>query len=178
MATNTPPNRQMLRRICTLSQIAGWAMIAMAVLGVAGTANAGLVAHMGTRGILSSSMDTVGAILTGLVVMGMAQFIRYVVEEDTEPRWLLRNGHIILCLFALSLLLSWCLHGWPQMWRMWEIFLTSSPEQMIPMGREIGIASATVILLLPPITRALCVLGIAAMLRTVLPILGESKTLA
>lgn len=177
METTTQPHRQTLRRICTLSQVAGWAMIAMGVLGVGGTAYAGLVAHIGTRGILFNSMDAVGDILTGLVVLGMAQFIRYVVEEDTEPRWLLRNGHIILCLLALSLFLSGSLHVWPQMWRMWEIFLTSSPKQMIPMGREIGVASTTVILLLPPITRALCVLGIAAMLRTVLPILGESKTL-
>lgn len=173
-------HRQMLRRICTLSQVAGWAMIAMGLLGVGVLAFEGrnIAGHVGMRGIFSESANVVNNILTGLAVLGMVQFIRYVVEEDSEPGWLLRNGHIILCLFALSPLLTWGLHGWPQLWVMWKMFINHPSNQMIPMGLPVGVAMSTLVSLLPTITTVLCFLGIAASLRSVLPILAESKTLA
>jgi len=189
METTTQPHRQMLRRICTLGRVAGWAMIVMGVLRVGVLAFEGWItaplnvgrtqpALFGMQWFLGQSVVAVDHILTGLVVLGMVQFIRYVVEEGAEPRWLLRNGHIILCLFALSLLLTWGLRDWPQMWNVLEPVLTRPPEQMIPMSLPLGVALTVLVALLPTITKALCVLGIAATLRTVLPIMAESKTLA
>ncbi|MFH0793037.1 MAG: hypothetical protein V2A74_03285 [bacterium] len=178
METNTQPNRQMLRRICKLGQVAGWAMIALGVLGVGGYAYAHLIAHVNSQPTLYQSILTVSDILTGLLVLTSAQFVRYVIEEDAEPGWFLRNGHIILGFFALFLFLTGVLYGWPQLWTGLSMFSFHPPEHMIPMGRELGVASITLITFLPPTTKALCVLGVAAMLRTVLPILTESKTLA
>ena len=178
METNTTPGRQMLRRICKLGRVAGWAMIALGILGVGSYGYAHFVAHVDSQPTLYQSILTVSDILTGLLVLSTVQFIRYVVEEDTEPRWFLRNGHIILGLFALFLFLTGALYGWPQLRVGLDMALSHPPEHMIPMGRELGIAFFTLIFLLPPITKALCVLGVAAMLRTVLPILAESKTLA
>lgn len=178
MKTYTPPKRQMLRRIYTLSQVAGWAMILMGVLGVFGAAyTSRVVPQFGTHDIFQCSIEIAGEILVGLIVLAMAQFIRYVVEENTEPGWFLRNAPIILCLFALFLLLTGCLHSWPQLRNGWEL-LSRPPGQPAPMLRGLGIAGISLLTLLPHVTKVLCVLGIAAMLRTVLPILAESKTLA
>ncbi len=187
METNTAQNRKMLKKICTLGRVAGWAIIAMGILRVGGIAHLSWgLPGFGMQNILASSLfivkpmlsGVVGPILIGLAVLGTVQFIRYAVEEGDKPRWLLRNGHIILCLYASYLLLTGSLLHWPLLWTTWEDFLNRSPEQMIPMGRALGIASTTLIIMLPPITKVLCVLGIAAALRTVLPILAESKTLA
>lgn len=178
METITPSNRQTLRRVCKLGQIAGWVVIAVGVLEVVDYAYAHLVAHVNAQATLYRSMMTASNILAGLLVLTTAQFVRYVVEEDSQPRWFLRHGHVILGFFALHLFLTGGLYGWLQMRPMCEMFLTTSPEHMIPMGREIGVASAMLTCLLPPLTKALCVVGAAVMLRTVLPIMAESKTLA
>lgn len=178
METSTQSNRQTLRRICKLGQIAGWVVIAVGVLEVGSYAYAHLVAHVNAQPTLYQSMVASSNILAGLLVLTTAQFVRYAVEEDAEPRWFLRHGHVIMGFFALYLFLTGSLYGWAQMRPMCEMFLTHPPEQMIPMGREIGVVSAILMCLLPPITKALCVLGIAAILRTVLPIMAESKTLA
>ena len=179
METTTQPHRQMLRRMCTLGRVAGWAMIAIGVFGVGAIAHASqVVPQFGMQDIFSGSVDAASQILTGLLVLGTVQFIRYVVEEGTEPRWLLRNGHIILCLFALSLLLTWGLRNWPHLWKNLELIFALSPEHMIPMGRPLAVALITFTAVLPAVTKALCVLGIAAILRTVLPVMAESKTLA
>jgi hypothetical protein len=152
----------------------------MGVWVVFGTALEGrsLVALVGMHTVLVMTADVVGQILTGLVVLAMVQFICYVVEEDSEPRWLLRNAHIILCLLAFSLLLNTGLRSWPQGWINLELIFGRSPDQMVSMDRRLGVAWMQFELLLPVFTKVLCVLGIAAILRTVLPVLAESKTLA
>jgi len=176
MGTDTEPHKQMLRRICMLGRVAGWAMIALGVLGVPSAAYAVLVAHIdiGVRGILNGGLDIFGQILTGLLVLVTVQFIRFAVEEATEPGWLLHKGHFILFFFALFLLATWGernLHG---LWYQYRMF----HGHMIPMGRPLGIALVTIVYVLPIFTKVLCVLGIAAILRSVLPIMAESKTLA
>ena len=178
METNIQSSRRTLRRICKLGQIAGWTVIAVGVIEVGFYAHAHLIAHVNAPHTLYQTMVTASNIFTGLLVLTTAQFLRYLVEEDTKPRWFLRNGHVVLGFFALYLLLTGSLYGWAQLRPMCEMFLTRPPAHMIPMGREIGVTSAILMFLLPPITKALCVLAAAAMLRTVLPILAESKTLA
>jgi hypothetical protein len=155
-------------------------MIAMGVFGVGTLVFAGhnIIALVGLRRFLVESVGAVDDLLTGLVVVGMVQFIRYVVEEDSEPRWLLRNGHIILCLLAFSLLLTSGLRSWPQGWNNLALVFACSPEQMVPMDRRLGVAFLEFTAWLPVFTKVLCVLGIAVTLRTVLPIMAESKTLA
>jgi len=183
METTKQPHRQMLLRICTLGRVAGWTMIVLAALGIPGTAYAVLVAHIGIgmRGILGAGMDVVGQTFMGLVALGVVQFIRYVIEEGTEPRWLLRNGHIILCLFALYLFLTSGWRGWPMMRNNWDMAFVHLPEPTILLDWLLASTQFGVMLLLvllPAFTKALCVLGIAVTLRAVLPIMAESKTLA
>ncbi len=175
---NMQTKKQALGRICGLGRIAGWGVIALGVLEVVGYAYAHLVAHIDGQPTLYQSITSANNIIAGLLVLTTAQFVRYVVEEDAEPKWLLRHGHTVMGIFALYLFVTGSLYGWVSLRVMCEIFLTRSPDQMIPLGRQLGLASAVLIFLLPPAAKALCVLGAAAMLRTVLPILAESKTLA
>jgi len=173
-----------LRRICTLGRVAGWAMIAMGLLGIVSIATLIrqrlylIIVPVYTHGLVYNAVQSVGDILTGLVILGTVQFIRFAIEEGAEPRWLLRNGHFFLYLFALFLLVTGGLQNWPMDWRGLQSILTHSPENMIPLGKPLGVAFFTLLALVQAVPKALCVLGLAVVLRTVLPILGESKTLA
>ena len=177
METKTESNRQMLRRVCSLSRFAGWAMIVLGILGVGGTVYAIRMTEAQIT-LRQHWTEPIGQILTGLLVLGTVQFIRYAVEEGTEAKWLLRKGHLILYCFALFVLGMGIRGNWPLTGVMWGLISNRPPEQMIPMGREIVFASLTFIVLVPPMAKALCILGIAVLLRTVLPIVAESKTLA
>ena len=75
MEINTQPHRQMLRRICTLGRVAGWAMIVMAALYIPSTVYAVLFAHISAGEIPRACLDVAGQILMGLVTLGVVQFI-------------------------------------------------------------------------------------------------------
>ena len=175
METNTQSHKQMLQRISTLGRVAGWAMIGIGLVQLIY-----LPYHISwnTVGALSRRIVYFGYansgdnILSGLIILGLVQLIRYVCEEKSEPGWFLRNGHIILCLYALFLLIVGGMKSYPFLSDYWNNF---KPEHMIQEGHEFFIL---LMILLPIITKAICFLGIAALLRNVLPVLAESKTLA
>ncbi|MFA6241388.1 MAG: hypothetical protein WC655_10685 [Candidatus Hydrogenedentales bacterium] len=175
---NMQIKRQALKRICRLGRIAGWGVIVLGIFEVVAYAYAHLIAHVAEQPTLYRSITSANNILAGLLVLTTAQFVRYVVEEDAEPKWLLRHGHMVMVVFALYLFVTGSLYGWVPFRAMCELLWTHSPDQMIPLGRELGLTFGVFVFLLPPAAKALCVLGAAAMLRTVLPILAESKTLA
>jgi hypothetical protein len=167
----------MLRRLCTLGRVAGWALIVLGGLVVGGLAaqNSALVGG-GVQFTISGGLAAVDDILTGLLVLATVQFIRYVLDEDTEPGWLLRNVHIVLSLFALYLLIYGGMQFGPFWWTFLNRHVANSPENT--MGWTVLVVVSTVTMFLPLVTKVLCFLGMAAILRTVLPVMAESKTLA
>jgi hypothetical protein len=182
METKAESNRQTLARICYWSRIAGWATILSGIL------RACVMAYsLNSSGVINGwrywnyvTHAASDSIVLGLLVLGMVQLIRYVVEEGTEPKWLLRKGHLILSLFALFFLVLGILNVLPLLGQLWTSILHPSAEQtLIHFAKKttylvFGVFSS----LLPPVAKALCVLGMAALLRAVLPIVAESKTLA
>ncbi len=175
MEADTQPHRKTLGRICTLGRVAGWGMIALGFLSI-GSIYFYVAGFVGPDS-QTSLHEVVSAViprvlsplidhfLTGLLVLGMVQLVRYAMAEGTEPRWLLRKGHIILSVFAVSLLLAGLLHNWSTL----RLGLNEFPRARMLFT----VTSA----LLPTLAKTLCVLGLAALIRAVLPILAESKTL-
>ena len=184
METTTEPRMRTLRRICTLGRVAGWAMIAMGLLGIVSIAALIrqrlylFIVPVYTHGLVYNAVQSVGEILTGLVILGTVQFIRYATEESAEPRWLLRNGHVFLYLFAIFLFVTAGLQNWPVTWNGVTDMLALTPDRTFPMGRALGVAMFALFALVQVIPKALCVLGLAVILRMMLPIVAESKTLA
>ena len=178
MEKNTRNQRLALRKMCKLGQVAAWVVIIVGLFETGAYGYAHLVAHVSAQPTLYQSMVAGSNILMGLLLLTTLQFVRYVVDEDAEPGWFLRHGHHILGVFALYLLATGSLFGWAQMRPLFHILFVDPPEHIIPMGRELGVASAFVLFLLPPLAKAICAFGAAAMVRAVLPVLAESKTLA
>ena len=59
--------------------------------------------------LLSSVVDV---LFIGLLVLGVAQFIRYLSEAQYQPGWILRNGDKILCAFAALIAIEAVIINW------------------------------------------------------------------
>jgi len=106
----------------------------------------------------------VSFVLLGLVLLGLAQFVRYLYENDYQPGWILRHGNKVLYLYAAALIISPVSHYYFQMTVM----------------RNVSAVSFLLYLLsaeLPAVAKGLIFVGIARVLHRIVPIIEESKTL-
>ncbi len=153
-------NRWLLKFYCVAARIIGWAL-----LFTAGTWTVSILS-----GYSRSSMPFVTSIsifiriLVGLVVLGVAQFIRYLFETEYKPSWILRHGEKILYLYAALRVIRMA-------------FLFFLREEML--GDSIYYSPWGFLVLngLPVVAGALILVGLAQILRRVMPVIKESKTL-
>jgi len=103
-------------------------------------------------------------ILPGLLALLVAQLLRFLLDENTRPGWLLRHGEKILYFTAGVLLVN-----------LIPAFLFQGEYKYIPL---IGIlwGRITPILLFVSVKIAILV-GLAQALRRVLPMIEEAKSL-
>lgn len=102
-------------------------------------------------------------IFYGLGILGLVQFIRYLVEEDYKPGWILRHGYMFFNLYALFIIVSvvWVYTTIPGF-----LSLSSSTEVF------------KILMIVFSITvRVLILVGLGQILRRILPVIEESKTL-
>ena len=97
-----------------------------------------------------------------IFALGVAQFITYVLEEQEQPGWMLRHLDKVLYLYAVLLIVH-------QVW-----FLKRTGQGFIG-----GLGPVVFVLypLFPTIAIALVLVGLGLLLRRVLSIIKESKTL-
>ena len=102
-------------------------------------------------------------IFYGLGILGLVQFIRYLVEEDYKPGWILRHGYIFFNLYALFIIVG-------VVW----VFTTIPGILSLPSYAVVY----TIIMTFFSITvRVLILLSLGQILRRILPVIEESKTL-
>jgi hypothetical protein len=153
-------NKGLLKFYCVAARIIGWVLLI--------TAATQTVSNL--SGYSSFSIPFVMPItffiriLIGLVVLGVAQFIRYLFETEYKPGWILRHGEKILYLYAVLRVIR-------------IVFLYFVDAKT--MGDSIyyspwGFLVSNV---LPVVASALILVGLAQILRRVMPIIEESKTL-
>jgi hypothetical protein len=103
-------------------------------------------------------------VFLGLVALGVAQFIKYVFAHQDQPTFLLRIGDKILYIYAgfliLGAILTW-------VFQMMVIKATAIPTFIISFAG----------LLLPATVKALILIGLGKILKRVIPVIEESKTL-
>jgi len=92
-------------------------------------------------------------------ILGLAQFVRYLAERNYKPGWILRHGEMIFYLYALLTILE----------AVW-IYMTNyhSPSFNIRMG------FVTVIFI---VVKVMVLVGLGQILRHLMPVIEESKTL-
>jgi len=153
-------NKGLLKFYCIAAQIIGWVLLI-----TAGTWTVSILS-----GYSRSSMPSVMPIaifiriLVGLVVLGVAQFIRYLFETEYKPGWILRHGEKILYLYAALRVI-----------RIAFLFFLDAKK----MGDSVYYSPWGFLVLngLPVVAGALILVGLAQILRRVMPVIEESKTL-
>jgi len=97
----------------------------------------------------------------GIVILGLVQFIRYLVERNYKPGWILRHGDMIFYLYALLTILN-------DVW----VYMTNyhSPS----LYTRVPVIFATVF---STTVKVLILVGLGQILRHLMPVIEESKTL-
>jgi len=156
-------NRQLLQIYYIVALIIGWALIAVSPLGT-------IVALSGNQSFSENALVilyvlqgvTLNPLILGLLLLGTAQFIRCVAETEYKPGWILQNGSVVLYAAAFLVIMSCVVN--------YLFFIFSLSEHSFQILKFFTS-------LIPALVKFLILLGLGKILRRVLPVIEESKTL-
>ena len=179
MNTFIDNNRPWLKFYYTTARIIGWGILIMAA---AGTIFQILVMNIlfgnyssAYRFLFVKSVLFQG-VLPGILVLGIAQFIRYLFESEYKPGHILRYGDKILYLFAFLLMVG-------VVWQhliisgnvmQLDIFLMMNNIGLYFKGMLLPAMLASLVLTVP---KVLILVGLAQVVKRIMPVIEESKTL-
>ncbi len=160
MNTFIENNKGLLKFYCVTARIIGWVLLITAGNQTVST----LSGHSSFSIPFVMPITIFIHMLIGLVVLGVAQFIRYLFETEYKPGWILRHGEKVLYLYAVLRVI-----------RIVFLFFVNART----MGDSIYYSPWGFLVLngLPVVASALILVGLAQILRRVMPIIEESKTL-
>ena len=158
-------NRRLLKTYCFAARIIGWVLVILSAMpallipyiisGVFHDYPGGIIQ------MLSPLIEVLfGRLPLGVIVLGVAQLIRYVSERQYQPGWLLRHGSGILYFFAVMIfvgpLIRYCF--------------------FLPATKAVD-SSYIVMHLLADAAVMLILIGMGNILKRVMPVIEESRTL-
>jgi len=160
-------NRRLLKTCCVAAKIFGWASLSMGCLAVVGNSFA-LATRIGDwqefHRFLQHDVPwgTIKGVAAGLLALGIGQFIRFVYDNDYQPNWVLQNAKQLLYIYAVVFGISLIIYGimaFPY-WNHWA-------EITIRLLALVIYGAGTILLLV----------GLALILKRIMPVIEESKTL-
>lgn len=162
-------NRKLLRFYYWVMRVGGWMLLGLALLAAAGHSVA-LVSrisdwdefHRYFQLDMPWGMFT-NLFPTGLLVLGMSQLIRYLLETDRKGGWILRNADKLLYVYTAILICFYCERA------VNEVILHFNEPHDFPLR--------LIILVIFILVKLLVLVGVAEMLRRLLPMIDESRTL-
>jgi len=161
-------NKSFLKVYCLLARSIGWSIMILGGVGVMifivklskiGIGEGVLMSGPLGLGIFQRSWFIL--MTTGLTALGVAQFIRYLFDRDYQGGWILRNGQKILWAFALLVL-------WKGVSMVFGSVLRYGAIDSLLFVLSIVLFNAGKVLVL---------IGLAQILRRVMAVVEESKTL-
>ncbi|UCE47181.1 MAG: hypothetical protein JSW47_16445 [Phycisphaerales bacterium] len=169
MNTFIEENRRFLGIYYTAARVIGWLLlIAGSLLRIVALALGppeNLI-RFRLRWELGGWRQFIGSFLfPGIVVLGLAQFVRYLCEHNYRPGWILRHGDKVLELYAASLVI------WPIVDCLFRM------TEYEDIGLQELLVGHLLAGLLPSLAYALIYVGMGQVLRRMLPMIEESKTL-
>ena len=171
-------NKPWLKMYCSLARFIGWGIL---IITGAGTIFQILVMNIlfgnyssAYRFFFVKSVLFQG-VLPGILVLGIAQFIRYLFEKEYKPGHILCYGDKILYLFAFLLIIG-------VVWQ--HLIISGNVMQrdifliMTSIGRNFKvILPAMLASLVLTVPKILILVGLAQVVKRILPVIEESKTL-
>jgi hypothetical protein len=156
-------NKHLLQIYYLASKIIGWILIAVSPLGT-------IIFLSGNQSFSENALAilyilqgvTLNPLILGLLLLGTAQFIRCVSETEYKPGWILQNGSAVLYAAAFIVLMSCVVN--------YLFFVFSFSGYSFQMLKFF-------ISFIPALAKVLILVGLGKILRRVLPVIEESKTL-
>jgi len=167
MNTFIEKNKPWLKLYCTTARIVGWGIL---IIAAAGTIFQILAMNIlfGDHTIpyrLSVVKSVLfDGVLPGIIVLGIAQFIRYLFESEYKPGYILRHGDKILYLYAFLLMVG----------GVWQLLMVGMGMISTGITRMLPAMLASLVLTVPKI---LILVGLAQVVKRIMPVIEESKTL-
>ncbi len=171
MNESNEKNRRLLQFCCNNLRSIGLLMVILGLLGSFALTILKLVIKFGYWDTpepykMSVSLIPLGVfniIFYGLGILGLVQFIRYLVEENYEQGWILRHGDKFFYLYAIFIILN-------VVW----VYIAIPGFASLSSGSSVF----TIIMTIISITvRSFILVSLGQILRRILPIIEESKTL-
>jgi hypothetical protein len=162
-------NKNILRFFCDALRSIGQIVLLLGFLGVCAVILLMILSKFGSWSAPKSfemikmmPLSIFNIFFIGIGILGLAQFIRYLVERDYKPGWILRHGEILLYLYALLIVLN----------IVWVYVFApfGRPEKMYNSVSIIIVVFSTTV-------RVLILVGLGRILRYLMPVIEESKSL-
>ena len=156
-------NKRLLNIYCVTARVIGWTIlvavgvwVALILAGLGGS-------NQDSKGFLLRSVPAFifAYMLPGLITLGVAQFMQYLFEREYRPGWILRYGDKILYLYAVAQI----------------VFDVLRHVHAVKIFAHLQVWPMTVLPMLLLAAKVLILVGLAQMLRRLLPVIEESKTL-
>jgi hypothetical protein len=162
-------NKRLLKFYCAAALIIGWLLIAGGFLWFIPTLMFLNIddLYKGADAILYAvSAMLFDFLLPGLIALGVVQFIRYLFEDTAKPGRILRNAHWFFYIYAVFLILKTYLrYFWNSTW--YAEVIESETSRLLFIQP----------FLLPTVAKVLILVGLGQIIRRILPVIEESKTL-
>ena len=162
-------NKRLLLTYYWIMRIGGWAFLALAFLAATGHSIA-LASRYGDWQEFSRYYHHdvpwgtfTNGLPAGLLALGVAQLIRYLLEADRKPDWILRNSHKLFYAYTAILALYYCWGG------INEVIVHFNEPHDFPLRLIMLVVFLSV--------KLLTLVGVAEILRRLLPMFDESRTL-
>jgi hypothetical protein len=158
-------NRRLLQIYYLAARIIGWMLIAVSPLGtiiiLSGKSLSSRDEAMVLLYVLQSI--TLNPLILGLLLIGIAQFIRCVSEIEYKPGWILKKGSTVLYAAAFIVLMS-CFMNYLL------FFVISYSVNTLKISNIFTF-------FIPAAAKVLILVGLGKILQRILPVIEESKTL-
>jgi len=166
-------NRRLLHFYCETLRTIGSVILILGLLGCFAMTIIALLSKFGYWPALKPfnmvMIALLPSFLAGIVfwigIIGLAQFIRYLFERDYKPGWILRHGDMFFYLYALLTILS-------VVW-----VYTIAPIAPSDRSPSMYTGVSVILVVFSTTVRVLVLVGLGRILRHLMPVIEESKTL-
>ena len=162
-------NRKLLLFYYWAARVGGWMFLAFASLAAVGHSVA-LATRIGDWAEFNRYYEHdvpwgafSNGLPTGLLALGIAQLIRYLLETDRKPDWILRNADKLLYTYTAILIGYYCWIG--------------TTEVISHFNEPYDFPLRLIMLVILISVKLLVLVGVAELLRRLLPMIEESRTL-
>jgi len=164
-------NRRLLHFYCETLRTIGSVILILVFLGGFATAIFALLSEFGywhtpksfNMNMIARLPSFLGGIVFWIGIIGLAQFIKYLVEKNYKPGWILRHGDMFFYLYALLTILD----------AFWVFTIA-------PSYRSPSVHTGVLVIFVTVFSTAVKVLilvGLGQILRRIIPIIEESRSL-